>query len=78
VRRGVKWYTTNYALNEDRFWSDRALFFNPNFRVAPVSTGLQFSFERHPRYCFEQNGHKLPFGCHAWGKWDRAFWETYL
>jgi hypothetical protein len=78
VRRGVKWYMSNYTLNEDHFWSDRAKLFYPGFKIAPVDVALRFSFERFPRYCFEQNNHRLPFGCHAWAKWDREFWEPYL
>lgn len=78
VRRGVNWYLANYTLNEDRFWSDRAFFFDPDFCVAPVDVALRFAFERYPRYCFERNSHKLPFGCHAWAKWDREFWEPFL
>lgn len=78
ARRGVNWYTKNYTLNEDLFWSDRARLFNPGFTIAPISDALLFSFDRHPRICFEMNGEKLPFGAHAWSKWDRAFWEPHL
>ncbi len=78
VSRGVEWFTANYTLNEDLFWSDRAQLFHPGFRIAPADVALGFSFERHPRYCFEQNDRQLPFGCHAWAKWDRSFWESYL
>lgn len=76
--RGVKWYTQNYSLNEDLFWSDRARLFHPGFKIAPLEDALRFAFDAHPRACFEQNGRQLPFGCHAWGKWDRAFWEPHL
>ena len=78
VRKGVEWYTQNYTLNEDLFWSDRAKLFDPGFKIAPIQTALQFSFERFPRFCFEKNHNQLPFGCHAWTKHDRAFWEPYL
>jgi len=78
ARLGVGWYTQHYSLNEDRFWSDRAKLFYPQFKIAPVQTGLRFSFERFPRYCFEQNNRQLPFGCHAWAKWERDFWEPHL
>jgi hypothetical protein len=64
--------------NEDRFWSDLAKLFYPAFRVAPVEIGLKFAFDDAPRFCFEQNGNALPFGCHGWCKYDRAFWEPYL
>ena len=50
----------------------------PGFRGATVDEGLRFAFESAPRRCFELTGHKLPFGCHAWERFDRAFWEPYL
>jgi hypothetical protein len=78
VQNGVNWYTKNYSLNEDLFWSDRAKLFYPQFKIAPVNIALQFAFEAHPRYCYEKNDYQLPFGAHAWERWDRKFWETYL
>ena len=74
VRRELK----AVSYNEDFFWSDRAIHFDPAFRVAPVKVGLRFSFETAPRLCFERNGRRLPFGCHAWTREDRAFWEPFL
>ena len=65
-------------LNEDCFWSFRARDYFPDFRIAPVREALRFSFELAPRRCFELNGNRLPFGCHAWSKYDREFWEPYL
>jgi hypothetical protein len=77
-RKGGGWYAALYTLNEDLFWSDRARLFDHRFRVASVPEALDFAFEAHPRHCFELNGAKLPFGCHAWPRWDRAFWEPFL
>lgn len=78
ARRGVKWYTRHYSLNEDLFWSDRARLFHPGFKIVPLEVALRFAFDAHPRICFEQNGRQLPFGAHAWAKWDRDFWEPHL
>lgn len=78
ARRGVEWYAGHYSLNEDHFWSDRAHLFRPGFRVASLERALRFSFEHQPRLCFELNGRELPFGCHAWARHDRAFWEPFL
>ena len=64
--------------NEDHFWSDHAIRYAPDFKVAPLDIGLRFAFEVAPRRCFELNGGQLPFGCHAWPRYDRAFWEPYL
>jgi len=62
----------------DLFWSDKAKTFLPGFRVGTLEQGLSFSFEMEPRRCFERAGGKLPFGCHAWGRYDRSFWEPHL
>jgi hypothetical protein len=78
VRQGVKAYAAGYSVNEDHFWSGRASYFYPAFRVAPPEVALGFAFETAPQYCFERKGRRLPFGAHAWAKYDRKFWEPYL
>jgi Protein of unknown function (DUF5672) len=81
---GVTWEMRTWPLrkdgtgNCDYFWSDEAVKYWPDFKIASVETGLNFAFEVAPRLCFERNGRRLPFGCHAWPRYDRAFWEPYL
>jgi len=75
---GARWQMRRWYKNEDFFWADRAEHYDPEFRVAPVEEGLRFAFECAPRYCYERNGGRLPFGCHAWPFYDRAFWEPHL
>ncbi len=65
-------------LNEDCFWSFRAREYYRGFRVAPAAEALRFAFEVNPRRCYELAGRRLPFGCHAWPKYDREFWEPFL
>lgn len=62
----------------DLFWSDQAKRFLPEFRVASLEDGLAFSFEMEPRRCLERTGGRMPFGCHAFGRYDRAFWEEHF
>ena len=62
----------------DYFWSFQAAQYLPEFKVATVEDGLRFAFEAAPRMCFELNQGQLPFGCHAWAKFDRGFWEPHL
>lgn len=64
--------------NSDIFWADKAIQFLPEFKVASLKEGLQFGFEAAPRQCLEMNGGKMPFGCHAWARYDRTFWEPFL
>lgn len=68
----------NYPFNEDGFWSFEAPKYLKNFKVAPFKEALKFAFERFPRKCFRLNNKKLPFGCHAWAKYDREFWLNYI
>ncbi len=41
-------------------------------------TASKFSIEVNAKYLFEMNGKKLPFGCHAWEKYEKEFWEPYI
>lgn len=68
----------NYPFNEDGFWSYEAPKYDATYKVAPFEISLKFSFERFPRKCFQLNNRKLPFGCHAWKKYDKDFWKPYL
>lgn len=64
-----------YSDNEDKFFA----FSNSKFfKVAPVSVALRFAFERQVEKCFELNDFKLPFGCHAWERYDYDFWKPYI
>ena len=49
-----------------------------SFKVASLEEGLRFAFEVSPKTCYEMNGGKLPFGCHAWAKYDPEFWKAHL
>jgi hypothetical protein len=60
------------------FWAYRAKHYYPDFDIPSVETALKFAFECVPRYCYELNGRKLPFGCHAWQKYEKDFWEPHL
>lgn len=63
---------------EDIFISENAVKYYPGFKIAPLDVALRFAFDEVPRMCFEMNNYRLPFGCHAWFKSDREFWEPYL
>ena len=78
VTEFLKEYSRNPQLHEDLFWSHEARRFKPDFVVPMPEDALPFAFECVPQYCFEANRQKLPFGCHAWPKFDRGFWERHL
>ncbi len=63
---------------EDIFWSIKTRDLYPTFNIPPPEEAVSFSFEVNPQYCFQKNGYRLPFGCHAWTKYDLKFWETFM
>jgi hypothetical protein len=65
-------------LYEDKFFALDAPRLDPSFHVAPAEVAVSFAFETEPRWCYAQNGRSLPFGCHRWARYDRAFWEAHL
>jgi hypothetical protein len=77
-RNTMRYFATHFTEHEDIFWSLHAKRAVPDFKIPTPGEALPFSFECAPRYCFEKNGRRLPFGCHAWHKTDPAFWREML
>jgi Protein of unknown function (DUF5672) len=68
----------DYDRFEDLFWGEEAVKFYHKFKTAPYYEALSFSFECNPRYCYELNQNRLPFGCHGWYKYDLDFWRQFI
>lgn len=64
----------NLKVNEDQFWGLFVARQCPFFRVAPVEEAVGFAFEAYPEFMLQLNDRKLPFGCHAWERYNREFW----
>ncbi|MDE6567746.1 MAG: hypothetical protein K2K70_08460 [Lachnospiraceae bacterium] len=58
---------------EDVFWASRK-----GLKIAPVEVAVSFSFEEQVKKSFELNHRRLPFGCHAWFKFDFKFFRPYM
>ena len=78
IKREIAIILANGSHYEDIFMTENATKYYPAFRFAPHELALRFAFDEVPRTCFEMNGFELPFGCHAWYKQDRQFWEPYI
>lgn len=61
--------------NEDLFYSS---IISEKFRVAPLEVALRFAFERQVEQCYERNHKELPFGCHAWERYNPQFWKKHI
>ena len=67
-----------FPKNEDFFWCYIMPKLNPFFKIPTAELALDFAFELDPEKCFERNGKHLPFGCHAWKKYNPQFWSSFI
>lgn len=65
-------------LNEDCVFGKFSNHFIRGFKVAPLTAAIKFSFESHPSLLFQINHEQLPFGCHAWDKYEPEFWLKFI
>jgi hypothetical protein len=78
IRNNTFWLFNSFRGFEDQFWS---LIPSRNFRwftLPDVEVAMNFSIEMQPRSVFAMNNHQLPFGCHAWWKYDLEFWKPHI
>ena len=75
-RNNTHFLFNNKAINEDIYWGDHASQFTW-FVIPEWQTALKFSIEMQPKR-FLKNNSDLPFGCHAWWKYDVDFWRPYI
>lgn len=81
----IKWHieTDHHFLNEDRFLTNQIRYIsNKSFlhpTTPPVEIAAKFSFEKSPSYLYKLCGNRLPFGCHAFLKYEyECFWREHI
>ena len=67
-----------FIKNEDMFWGLFLYWLNPFFKRPKHLEALNFAFELEPRKSFEITNNKLPFGVHAWEKYEPEFWSEWI
>ncbi len=78
VRNNTFHLFNNYIWNEDFFW---CLVVQKNFKwfkVPALVTASKFSMEANARMLYKSNNNQLPFGCHAWERYDVEFWKPFI
>ncbi|MFC5413073.1 DUF5672 family protein [Larkinella bovis] len=72
-------YASNWRYNEDDFWCSFLKGTPLGLSTPSFSKAIQFSFERFPSILYQLNNFELPFGCHAWEKYEyESFWGKYI
>lgn len=81
IIRFLKWYHllfNQWPANEDTLFSvyhKRSFPLRFMLKLPTWKQALRFGFEKNPRLAFQLNNNQLPFGCHAWEKYDPSFWK---
>ncbi len=78
IKNNTFFLFNNYNNNEDFFWGKVAKKNFSWFKVPLEKEALKFSFEANPQFLFKLNNNQLPFGCHAWQKYDFNFWKKII
>lgn len=65
------------GMNEDIVWS-QYIKDHKEYSISSLEDALMFSFETMPRECYQLNKNQLPFGCHAYEKYDFEFWKSHI
>ncbi len=68
----------DYPFNEDGFWSFEASKYLPSFKTAPIVVSEHFAIEKEAPYYLRNLHGELPFGVHAWKKYDPQVWSAIL
>ena len=67
-----------YTMHEDYYWSHFIAGTFNDYNISEISDAIKFSFETNPSFLFKLNDNELPFGCHAWEKYEPDFWKKYI
>jgi hypothetical protein len=62
----------------DIFWSVAVPKLDKSFRIPPPEIAIQFAWEVFPSRCMTMCRGRLPFGIHAWAKYDYEFLKPHL
>jgi len=79
-RNTVQYYRNfYYHVNEDVYFCiSLSKYDNMKLRIPSPEEASSFAFERSPRYLYSKNNNSLPFGCHAWERYDKEFWNEFI
>jgi len=75
------WCIPAWPANEDSLFSiyhKRAFPLRFMLKLPSWKESLSFAFEKNPEISFNLQEESLPFGCHAWEKYNPSFWQKFI
>lgn len=67
----------NSNINEDKVFAQAGKRFN-FFNIPIPEEAIPFAFEMQPEKLYKLNNEQLPFGCHAWSKYNVTFYKKFI
>ena len=78
VKNNPFFFINQNNINEDVFWCMFLPKYLNYFKISSVKDAVSFGFEFNPSFLYKKNSNKLPFGCHAWWRYDLNFWKPFI
>jgi len=76
-RQSLSRYACRASENEDVVFL-RIFSFITGIKIANSREALLFSFERFPEDAYQKTEGRLPFGCHAFARYNPEFWARWI
>lgn len=77
--KNTKKYYLSGKVGEDTIFASQKYSYKNHFKFPSPIEASYFSFEKNPSYLYRINNGKLPFGCHAYRKYEyETFWKNYI
>ena len=80
-KNNIKYYSSSKGdVNEDLLFSVMARHaWGVNINMPTINESIDFAFERFPSELYVKNNKRLPFGCHAFEKWEfKECWSKFI
>lgn len=80
IKNTVDFYKRENIVNEDFVFGTYSKYiWGNNANIPSCEEAARFSFEIHPEFLYHLCGDKIPFGCHAYRKYDyETFWNFHI
>ncbi|MBD2753316.1 DUF5672 family protein [Spirosoma validum] len=77
-RNNTFYIFNNWDSQEDFFWGYIVSQQFTWYKIPSLDLAMRFSMEVNGSILYEMNDFNLPFGCHAWEKYNKEFWSQFI
>ena len=78
-KNNISYFKNKYCENEDAFICEYIKDLGVVLNIPEPAVSMWFAFEKSPSYLYRITQQNLPFGCHAWQKYEyETFWKQFI